>query len=338
MRGEAEKEGPLNKLTLLSTLTLLIVATPLSAEEVKLTTIIPAQDVLRVKKGVIGDTWSNSATVPDTSISTSGLAVEGSIHIGVSNSIEAYNTSLFVLNNSDGGYGIKSEVTGPNNTFGIYGRGGNWGVYGETGVDGTGIGTGVMGSTRSPSGVGLAGYAPSGGKALKITGASSLMGPTSITDMPITGDAGTLTIGGTDPQGHKLYVYGDAYKTVGGDHWNSASDARLKKNINSLNGALDKMLKLRGVSYQWKEPKKHGDMNGVYIGFIAQEVEKIFPEWVTTGKDGYKNLGSIGFDALTVEAIRELKQEMNDLKAENSELKSKVLALEAKKAKIARGQ
>ncbi|MBI5525713.1 MAG: hypothetical protein HY897_05210 [Deltaproteobacteria bacterium] len=54
---------------------------------------------------------------------------------------------------------------------------------------------------------------------------------------------------------------------------------------------------------------------------IAQEVEKIFPEWVGADKDGFKDLTFRGFEALTVEAMRELK-------AENDALKERLAALE----------
>jgi hypothetical protein len=71
-------------------------------------------------------------------------------------------------------------------------------------------------------------------------------------------------------------------------------------------------------------------MTGVYMGMIAQDVEKVFPEWVKTDINGYKTLGFIGFEALTTEAVRELKAENNELKAKNIELELRVKALETK--------
>ncbi|HWR26548.1 MAG TPA: tail fiber domain-containing protein, partial [candidate division Zixibacteria bacterium] len=64
------------------------------------------------------------------------------------------------------------------------------------------------------------------------------------------------------------------------------SDRRLKKNIKPLKDSLDKLLKLRGVTYEWKEPEKIGNTPGEKIGLIAQEVEEIFPEWVRTVPGG----------------------------------------------------
>lgn len=82
----------------------------------------------------------------------------------------------------------------------------------------------------------------------------------------------------------------------------------------------------RGVTYQWKEPEKQGNMAGTYMGLIGQEVEQVFPEWVKTDALGYKDVTVTGFEALTVEAIREIK-------TENEALKARVMALEAKMSK-----
>ena len=74
------------------------------------------------------------------------------------------------------------------------------------------------------------------------------------------------------------------------------------------------MLQLRGVNYEWKEPASMGDLVGMQMGLIAQEVENVFPDWISTARDGYKQLTIRGFEALTIEAFRELKSEVEDLK------------------------
>ena len=48
--------------------------------------------------------------------------------------------------------------------------------------------------------------------------------------------------------------------------WTISSDARLKKNIRVIPGALDKILQLRGVTFEWKEPEKHANRTGMQIG------------------------------------------------------------------------
>ncbi|MCH9035394.1 MAG: tail fiber domain-containing protein [Planctomycetes bacterium] len=91
--------------------------------------------------------------------------------------------------------------------------------------------------------------------------------------------------------------------------WTISSDERLKKNIKAIDGALDDLLRLRGVTYQWRDPESQGRMNGRYTGMIAQEVERVFPEWIGQDANGYKTLTVIGFEGIVVEALRELREE-----------------------------
>ncbi len=138
---------------------------------------------------------------------------------------------------------------------------------------------------------------------------------------------GNVGIGTTSNHSYKLYVNGSAAKPGGGS-WTNTSDARLKQNVEPLSGILDKLLKLRGVSYEWKNPENHGNLTGKQIGMIAQEVEKVFPKWVGTDSDGYKDLTFRGFEALTVEAFRELKLENEILNLKYKELKARTESLE----------
>lgn len=127
---------------------------------------------------------------------------------------------------------------------------------------------------------------------------------------------------GVDAPSYLLHVNGSAAKPGGGS-WTSSSDQRLKKNIEPLKGALDKLISLRGVVFEWKEPEKQGNLTGKQIGLIAQEVEKVFPEWVGVSAEGYKDLTVRGFEALTVEALKDLKNEIDSLKAAVKQHKQK---------------
>jgi len=115
-----------------------------------------------------------------------------------------------------------------------------------------------------------------------------------------------------------LDVVGDA--NVSGDvtaaNYFYSSDLRLKRDVHPLEHALDKLLELRGVRFHWKDPEKHGGRTGPQIGLIAQEVEKVFPEWVKNGVDGHKVVGKTGFEALIIEAVRELTEEVRALAAQ----------------------
>jgi hypothetical protein len=110
-----------------------------------------------------------------------------------------------------------------------------------------------------------------------------------------------------------LLISGQAYMPGGGT-WTDPSDKRLKRNIEPLANVLNKLLQLRGVRFEWQEPEKMGNLVGPQLGLIAQEVEKVFPEWVSTGPEGYKELTIRGFEALTIEALRELKAEVESLR------------------------
>ena len=97
-----------------------------------------------------------------------------------------------------------------------------------------------------------------------------------------------------------------------------SSDERLKKDITTLSGALEKVLNLRGVQFKWK----NGDDNKENIGFIAQEVEKVVPQVVKDGSDGLKSVEYGNIVPLLVEAMKEQQKEIDSLKMEIETLKS----------------
>lgn len=121
-----------------------------------------------------------------------------------------------------------------------------------------------------------------------------------------------------------------------------ASDARLKKNVEPLQGALDRLLRLRGVTFEWRDTSaRSARESGVQTGFLAQEVETVFPEWVTEGNDGYRRLLVRGFEALSVEALRTLAAQSQDLDGRvraleetNARLSHEVRALRERDARV----
>jgi hypothetical protein len=97
----------------------------------------------------------------------------------------------------------------------------------------------------------------------------------------------------------------------------STSDQRLKKNISPLIGAMDQLLKLKGVTFEWKKLEQPNQKAGTQTGFIAQEVEKVFPDWVVENeKTGMKGImpSPLQLAALQVESFREQQAEIVDLK------------------------
>tara|TARA_B100000927_G_scaffold68859_1_gene54509 strand:+ start:4234 stop:5910 length:1677 start_codon:yes stop_codon:yes gene_type:complete len=83
-----------------------------------------------------------------------------------------------------------------------------------------------------------------------------------------------------------------------------ASDINLKENINTIENALDKVLSLRGVTYNWKDRQRGG--NDLRMGFIAQEVDDVEPNLSYMGTSGFMGVHYKDFPALIVEAIKEL--------------------------------
>ena len=138
----------------------------------------------------------------------------------------------------------------------------------------------------------------------------------------LVGIAGQVSIGTTNSSSYQLYVEGTAGCTDG--IW-AGSDINWKHNIQPIQGALDKIVALQGVSYEWRIDE-FPDINfkeGIHLGVIAQDVEDVFPELVDSSK-GYRYLNYNGLIAPIIEAIKELKDE-------NKMLKERVAALERKK-------
>ncbi len=94
---------------------------------------------------------------------------------------------------------------------------------------------------------------------------------------------------------------------------NELSDKRMKKDIKPLQNSLDKILSMKGVSYNWRideftNLKLDEDLQ---IGLIAQDVEEILPEVVDTDEEGYKSVEYSHIVPVLIEAIKEQQQIIN---------------------------
>lgn len=94
------------------------------------------------------------------------------------------------------------------------------------------------------------------------------------------------------------------------------SDIRYKKNIVTLDNSLNKILKLRGVVYEMRtdEFPSYSFSKGQQMGLIAQEVESIVPEVVSTNEDGYKSVDYAKLVPLLIESIKAQQKEIEELK------------------------
>ncbi len=138
-------------------------------------------------------------------------------------------------------------------------------------------------------------------------------------------NTGNVGIGLPNPT-YKLHVSGQ----MKSDGFLESSDIRLKKNIETLQNALNKVMQLQGVSYNWKNEKELADENIAYttsrgdkadIGLIAQEVEKILPQLVSTDSEGFKSVEYSKLVALLIEAVKEQQKTMENQQNELNELK-----------------
>ena len=104
------------------------------------------------------------------------------------------------------------------------------------------------------------------------------------------------------------------------------SDERLKKNIRTIDNALDIVLSLHGVRYEWKDIDRFGDQTEV--GFIAQELQPVLPEVVRDGGE-YLSVNIKNIVAVVVEAIKEMNTKIEDYFARTERLEQEVVDLRA---------
>ncbi len=142
-----------------------------------------------------------------------------------------------------------------------------------------------------------------------------------------TTGTGNVGIGGIAPS-YKLDVNGSAHATS----FPTSSDLRFKKNIKLIQNALEKVMKLRGVTYEWNEfinnTRNGYDLNSPILGFIAQELELVVPELVSKWKlnEDCQDARAVDYPRVVVlltEAIKEQQAQINDLKTRISILENK---------------
>jgi hypothetical protein len=109
--------------------------------------------------------------------------------------------------------------------------------------------------------------------------------------------------------GDKLTLSSAGTLTAAGDVV-AYSDARLKENIITIDNAVEKVLAMRGVFFNKKDDKTKARKSGV----IAQEIQEILPEVVTASADGTLGVAYGNIVGVLIEAIKELKAEIDELK------------------------
>lgn len=133
-------------------------------------------------------------------------------------------------------------------------------------------------------------------------------------------DTGNVGIGTHIPSS-KLDVAGE----VRASSVTYTSDARLKTNVQPIFNATASINALNAVTYAWNEQgKTRGGNDKLQYGFIAQEVEKVFPAMVNTDAEGYKSVNYVAIVPVLVKSLQERDRELQAMKAELLTLKQEV--------------
>lgn len=105
------------------------------------------------------------------------------------------------------------------------------------------------------------------------------------------------------------------------------SDARVKQDVSGVTDALRGVLALNGVTYRYNTSKypELGLSDQPQIGFLAQELEQVYPQVVVTRKDGFKAVNYALLVPVLVEAIKQQQSMIADLQSQVRELHSKSL-------------
>jgi hypothetical protein len=259
------------------------------------------QGVSETNNGMWGESKGSGVGVYGKSASGAGVSGEGASAYGVYGTSASFDGIHGFVNNSYAGVaglnnGSGSGVYGSSiGGYGVFGTGsGGWGVYGS--IPG---GFGATAGVNTGNGPGI--YAESSsGSGIYATSASGYAG----------------------------YFAGDVTYTGSLTH---TSDARFKENIATLDGALESVLRLRGVTFDWRRdrfPAQHFPA-ARGIGFIAQEVETVFPSLVSTGGDGFKGVDYAEMTPILVEAIKAQQRRIDDQQQQIADLVKRLGIMEA---------
>jgi len=134
-----------------------------------------------------------------------------------------------------------------------------------------------------------------------------------------------------DQVGAAMYLTSDGdgkfKNTVWAREQQLTSDSRLKKNIQLIEvDTITKLTQLNGVTYQWRsdEFKDNDFSKETQIGFIAQEVQEVYPELVSEDNEGYLSINYNGLIPILVEAVKDLNQQNQVLQASVANLEQRV--------------
>ncbi len=149
-------------------------------------------------------------------------------------------------------------------------------------------------------------------------------------DIHMGGDSGggDIEIGSATYGVHSLAMINNAdggrMDIYAGNYYNYSS-IRFKDHVETIDGALDTLRQLRGVTFRWKDDAPSADKGKEDVGLIAEEVAKVYPIAVHFGEDGKaEDLAYTKLIPLLVQSVNEQQKEIEDLKAQIQELKQAI--------------
>jgi hypothetical protein len=277
----------------------------------------------------------------------------GNVGIGTNNPINgkldvelnsATSKGAYIKNTA--GDAIIGDAPTSGGYVGVAGRG-DLGIYGfgaTNGIKGESAQIGVYGYSFGAAGIGVKGLSDNGpgvtgdGRDYGVIGRAVADGIQGVGVFGVT-KTGKGVWGSSLGSGWAGYFDGNLFASAGyqpgGGSWTASSDQRLKKNIVNIDSktALDKIASLQGREFKWINPEEHGNEISTRAAVMAQDLQKVFPDWVgkldPSGND--KKLIPAGEESLTVtypndfnayliEAIKELKKQNEELKARVDQL------------------
>jgi hypothetical protein len=269
---------------------------------------------------------SNLSDLTNTGTARTNLGV------AIGTNVQAYNSTLAAV--AGGTYSGDDSIT----TLGTI-TAGTWNGtaiananLANSTISGKALGTNLDTLTI---GTGLSGTSYNGSSAVTIanTGVTSNVAGTGVSVSGATG-AVTISIGqavatSSNVQFNSLGIGMAASATAGRiDATNdivaySSSDIRFKENITPIENALEKISKISGNTYDWKEENKveHG-YEGNDVGVIAQEIEEVLPQLVQTRENGYKAVKYDKLVALLIEGIKEQQSQIEELRNKINKLEN----------------
>jgi hypothetical protein len=179
------------------------------------------------------------------------------------------------------------------------------------------VGTSGVNIATTPSLLGILNIYSSGSAG--INGSLSVSGATFLGSLAVSGTSsltGNVGIGTAPSTTYALDVNGTVMAT---DYFH-VSDMRLKTDVRPIDHALDKILSLKGVTFKWKKDGRHD------IGVIAQNVATVFPDIIAKSNDGTMAVEYGNLIGPMIEAIRELKNENDELRSELADVKQSLKA------------